>query len=222
MKQTKITINPEASKEDSRLNNCLTVARQCMKDYCLSPDVTRIYIPDTGVIVALILYFIARDYSVCMTKLNGYIVLLDRVIKDNTGEHLFHLDLDGKGLIRNFKYFIEYMINKKLISRRSNHQFNLLRDVLNIKEFPSMFYSIREWLDNVVNDCIFMSAQQLLEHLKNFRQKDNTSTHKVKQRKNNKFASAVNNVNSVIRQNIIQFELRLDDDAYAVPNKKSS
>ncbi len=142
MTQTTITTNQETRRKDSRLNNFLTVARQCMSNYCLSPDLTRIYIPDTGVIVALILYFIARDHSICMTKLNGYIVLLDMKIHADTGEHLFQLDLDSTGLIRDFRMFIEHMIDKNLISRRSNHQYNLLRDVLNIKKFQLMFADI--------------------------------------------------------------------------------
>ena len=221
MTQTTIITHQENNRNDSRLNNFLTVARQCMNDYCLSPDVTRIYIPDTGVIVALLLYFIAREHSICMTKLNGYIVLLDMKIHADTGEHLFQLDLDSTGLIRDFRMFIEHMINKNLISRRSNHQYNLLRDVLNIKKFPLMFADIYKWLNEVVNDCVFMTAQQLLEYLKSLQQNNNSSTTNVKQRKNKNIANAISNVNSVIRQNVLDFERELDASACAVPKKSS-
>ncbi len=72
-----------------------------------------------------------------------------------------------------------------------------------------------------MNDCVFMTAQQLLEYLKSLQQNNNSSTTNVKQRKNKNFASVINNVNSVIWQNVLDFERGLDASACAVPKKSS-
>lgn len=93
-----------------------------MKDYCLPYRQVRIANPDTGIIVALILYIIAREPTVNHTKLECYIILLNRMIKDATGTELFTWKLNSRGLIGNFNKFFKHMKGRELIqpNGRSN------------------------------------------------------------------------------------------------------
>ena len=182
-----------------------------MKDYCLPNNVGDIPDYDTGVIIVIIIYFIARDHSLCMTKLNGYIALLDMQIKADTGEHLFRLNTDSRGLIRDFRLIINHMIALNLISPRSNHQYNLLKDVLNIKYFPHMLLRIKMWLDKVINDYIYMTAEQLVEYIANLRNSANKKSKATKRSNNSKFDTAIHNTFETMRQRLIDFDSSLDD-----------
>ena len=162
MPRATVTIPSVDNRNNSgfNVNDFLTKARECMRDYCLSPD-----IPDTGIIVAIILYFMAEDRNITMTKLNGYIVLLDMKIEADTREHLFHLDLGSDGLIRNFNSFIEYMLDRELISRRGRYNYRLTDNIKNIEVFPSILSDMYKYLKDVINDCGFMNAKEVQAHL---------------------------------------------------------
>ena len=75
----------------------LTQVIEEMKDYCLPYGQVKIANPDTGVIVALILYIIAKEPTVNHTKLECYIILLNYMIKDATGIELFTWTLNSNG-----------------------------------------------------------------------------------------------------------------------------
>lgn len=97
-----------------------------MKDYCLPYGQVRIATPDTGVIVALILYIIAREPTVNRTKLECYIILLNHMIKDTTGSELFTWTLNRSGRISNFSRFFNYMEGKGLIQPNGRSNFAIL------------------------------------------------------------------------------------------------
>ena len=155
------------SKNPPKLNNInprklLEPALVAMKDYCMLNyrDVSIDY-DDTGAIVAIIIYFIAREPSIGMTKLECYLICLDRLSKVETGNHLFNWRLTKSGNIRNFKKLIEFMIDKQLISRRGNYQFNLLNSVLKIKKFPLMLEGIQHWMNVILNKFYYVTAKDL-------------------------------------------------------------
>lgn len=67
---------------------------------------------DTGVIVLIILYFIENEPNICRSKLEYYLLLLDRKCFKQTDVLLFSWYLKN-GRIPNFKRFIEFMIREK-------------------------------------------------------------------------------------------------------------
>ena len=190
------------ARNDNRLNHFLNLSREAMRGYCLPNSVGDIPDYDTGVIIVIIIYFIAKEYKISKTKLNGYIVLLDMKAQEETGEHLFNLSTNSSGLIRDFNLIIEHMINLKLIGPRAGHSFNLMNNILNIKNFPAMLSDIRAWLDEIVNDYIYMTAKQLVDLIRSRRPNPPTQSRPGSK----KFNDAVINANKAIRQKVIDFE----------------
>mgnify|MGYP007069909796 CR=1 FL=1 len=162
--------NPAGSSVsgDSNPRNLIAPAMQSMKAYNVSVDGVSIDATDIGVIIAIILYFIAKEPSICMTKLECYLIFLDKEAQDNTGNHLFHWSLTKSCRIKNFTKVIDFMVNKQLIARSYNRRFNLLKTVLSIKDFPVMLVGIHKWLISIVNRYYFKSAGEMLIELKSF------------------------------------------------------
>ena len=90
---------------------------EVMKDYRMpTHKEVGIDYDDTGAIIAIIIYFIGGERSIGITKLEGYLILLDRLVMKETKQHLFYWSLTKGGHIRNFKKVIDFMIEQQLIS----------------------------------------------------------------------------------------------------------
>ena len=81
---------------------------------------------DTGVIVFIILYLIEKEEKIGASKLEYYLLLLDRGYCNDMGILFFNWCLTKNGRIRNFKKFTEFMINRQLISSNGSAYFTLL------------------------------------------------------------------------------------------------
>ena len=103
-----------------------------MKDYCLPYGQVKITNPETGAIVALILYIIAREPTVNHTKLEYYIISLNRMIKDATGVELFTWTLNRRRRIGNFSRFFGYMEGREFIAPNGRSHFVILKGASNI------------------------------------------------------------------------------------------
>lgn len=96
------------------------MARRHMKDYRLPDGYVDMPAPDTGVIVLIILYIMDKEPNICRTKLEYYILLLERLCFDQKGVTLFNWHLKN-GRIQNFKTFTDFMTLRNLIFPRGNH-----------------------------------------------------------------------------------------------------
>ena len=145
-------------------NNLLALCKDRMKNRRIThPDIDT---EDTGAIVAIIMYFIAKEPSICMTKLECYLILLDRICVDKKKYHLFSWRLNEKGRIRDFKSFINSIKKQKLIYLRENskYYFEFVKDNADsiIDKFPSMLSHVISWLDNILDVCKSMNSKEML------------------------------------------------------------
>ena len=79
-------------------NALIGMASNHMKSYRLSEEDAKevsMHPEDTGVIVLLILYFIEKEPTISRSKLEYYILLLDRMCIEQKGELLFSWELKG-------------------------------------------------------------------------------------------------------------------------------
>lgn len=135
-------------------NSIIGMASKHMEQYRFSEEEAREVgmIPaDTGVIILVILYFIEKEPNICRSKLEYYLLLLDRKCFKETDVLLFSWYLK-KGRILNFKRFIESMIRKKLITFRGSNSFEpteASRDLGIL--FPELI-NIKHWLDEILRD----------------------------------------------------------------------
>lgn len=135
---------------------------EAMKDYRMpTHKEVGIDYDDTGAIIAIIIYYIGRERSIGITKLEGYLILLDRLVMEQTKQHLFYWSLTKGGHIRNFKKVIDFMIEQQLISRKGISQFNLLRNVSNITGFDRMFDGIFHWMSMILDKYFRVTASEL-------------------------------------------------------------
>lgn len=105
------------AQNNTKPHNLISVIAAKLGGYMYHHDKAMdIALTDTGVIVAMILYFLTEEPTACMTKLECYLLLLNKKYLDTSGEHLFIWRLSKSGRIRNFKKMIEHMKCMKLIS----------------------------------------------------------------------------------------------------------
>lgn len=74
-------------------NNLIGMASAHMANYRIPSGIVDIQPEDTGVIVLIALYFIEQDMNVSRTKLEAYILMLDRLCFENRGVLLFRWTL---------------------------------------------------------------------------------------------------------------------------------
>ena len=134
--------------------NLVGVAVDSMKDYRMSEDDSKkmqVSSVDTGLIVLLLLYFIKAEPSITRTKLEYYILLLDRKCFEERKIILFNWCLKG-GRIKNFKKLIDFMIEKELISLKTNRSFFILEKGNELSVKYSMLANITGWMNEILND----------------------------------------------------------------------
>ena len=147
-----------------KVNDLLALCKERMKNHRIShPDIDS---SDTGAIIAIIMYFIAKEPSICRTKLECYILLLDRICVHKRKHHLFSWQLNEKGRIRDFKNFIDYMTKERLIYLRENskYYFEFVKDTSDniVGNFSLMLSNIIYWLNSILNVCKTMNSREML------------------------------------------------------------
>ena len=114
---------------------------------------------DTGVIILIILYFIEHEPKICRSKLEYYLLLLDRKCFLDRAVLLFNWSLKN-GRIRNFKRFIEFMIQKQLICLKGSYSFELTEAGKTLSRFYAELVNIKHWLDEILHDFKYKTAKQ--------------------------------------------------------------
>ena len=101
-------------------------------NYCLPYGQVRIVNPETGIIIALILYIIAKEPTVNHTKLECYIILLNKMVNNSTGQELFTWQLNNRRRIGNFRKFLDYMTSHGLIKLKGRSNLAILSGARNL------------------------------------------------------------------------------------------
>lgn len=167
-------------------NSVIGMASKHMEPYRFSEEEAREVgmIPaDTGVIILIILYFIEHEPTICRSKLEYYLLLLDRKCFEQTDVLLFSWYLKN-GRIRNFKRFIEFMIRRKLISLKG-YSFELTKAGHDLGIFFPELINIKYWMDKLLRDF----------HLKNAKQ---TAAEAVKTKPSQQYLDALDNVRKLL------------------------
>ncbi len=108
------------------LNTVLNRARKYLSKYCLHyGEVRNVMHQDTGVVIGLIVYFIANEPTINRTKLEAYILLLNTICALAYGKTFFSCSLNTNGRIGNFKKFIDDMKVQELIIHQENNTYGL-------------------------------------------------------------------------------------------------
>ena len=122
-----------------------------------------IALTDTGVIVAMILYFLTEEPNASMTKLECYLLLLNKKYLDASGEHLFLWKLSKSGRIRNFKKMIEHMVSLKVISHGGGSLLIVERGADGLKKnFKYMFDGVLGAMKDVLKVGMKKTAKEML------------------------------------------------------------
>ncbi|MBQ7674301.1 MAG: hypothetical protein IJT36_07300 [Alphaproteobacteria bacterium] len=137
-----------------------------MKDYRLPYGQVKIANPETGVIVALIFYIIAKEPTVNHTKLECYVILLNRMINNATGTDLFTWKLNSRCRIGNFNKFFDYMVSKGLIQPKGRSRFVILkgaRDIL--PQLTTILRNLLPYLSRLLNEYGDDTATSMLKKI---------------------------------------------------------
>ena len=179
-------VNDEPRKNQYLSKNILGMARKFMKSYCLPDNKVNMDNADTGVIVALILYFIAKKSNANRIKLECYTVLLDAICFMHTGKRLFDFVLNDNCKISNFKNFFQFMIDKNLLLENGNTKFYILNgEAPNIFKYISsngIFISIESWLNDILNKYNNRSIDEITGLVKNIGIIDCSNDNNVKEK----------------------------------------
>ncbi|MBQ7220750.1 MAG: hypothetical protein IJS28_07210 [Synergistaceae bacterium] len=143
-------MNPKAGYKS---NSLIAMASHYMKPYRFSPDEAAevgMFPKDTGLIVLLILYLLDFEEKVCRSKLEYYILLLDRKCFGEKGAPLFTWNLKN-GRIRNFDKFTKFMMEKRLIFSNGSAYFILDEAGQTIiNQCSALLVNVKCWLDTLL------------------------------------------------------------------------
>ena len=154
-------------KEQNNQQDLLMPARMAMRNYVPPRGlISDIESSDVSVIIAIILYFIAREPTIGLTKLECYLILLDRKSCKETGRNLFNWRLNKRGRIGSFRKIIEFMIGKNFIFRKGAYQFYILTNASDIlKVLQNILSNIKEWLELILSIWGNKTAQETLRDI---------------------------------------------------------
>ena len=137
----------------------LAKVREEMREYRLPDGLVNINNADTGVIVAIIIYFIAKEPKIGLIKLECYLYILKEKFYEETGGKLFsNVVSEESQRIRNFYKFIDFMQENALINRDTDvSQFELT------KQSGAMVYKIRIMFGEMLNflDWVLSKGKQI-------------------------------------------------------------
>ena len=142
-------ITPKARKYKS--NNLIGMASKHMENYRFSDERLDIPPEDVGVIILIALYFIENDKAVSRTRLEAYILMLDKKCFKERGVILFGWTLKG-GRIRNFKAITDYMLKRGLIRIKGRSYFELDTSGKALGSSYAMLSNIKYWLDEILRE----------------------------------------------------------------------
>ena len=145
-------------------NALIGMASKHMEQYRFSEEEAREVgmIPaDTGVIILIILYFIEHEPNINRSKLEYYLLLLDRKCFEQQGVLLFSWDLEY-GRVQNFKKFIDFMISKNLIALKNKKYFELLEAGKALSMLYTDLNDIEHWLQDILHDFGHKNAKQIV------------------------------------------------------------
>lgn len=128
-KKTAIVNKPSAPEPSSivqyKPNELIApIIKETREEYQLPPGAVEMPIEETAAIVATILYFIKEEPKIGITKLEAYIILLDKMCFDETGKRLFSYRLTYGPFgyyIQNFRAFLDFIESKKILSKRREY-----------------------------------------------------------------------------------------------------
>ena len=100
------------------------VIEQTREEYQLPPGYVEIPLEETAVISAVILYFIQEEPKIGITKLESYIILLDKLCLDEKGRRLFSYKLTYGPFgyyIQNFRAFLDFLQDRGILSKKREY-----------------------------------------------------------------------------------------------------
>ena len=148
---------PLSVKEYTPNSLIVPVIEQTRKDYQLPPGTVDMPIEETAVISAVILYFIQGEPQIGITKLESYIILLDKMCFDRTGRRLFSYRLTYGPFgyyIQNFRAFLDFLQGRGFLTKRREYYTRRKYRIdftphveVNAGMFPSLML---DWMDGVL------------------------------------------------------------------------
>jgi len=138
-----------------------------MSAYCVSDEQVNIANSETGAIAAIMLYIINAEPKVSRTKLECYLILLDRLVKEDTGKELFTWTLNKYRRISNFKFVFKHMIECGILSENGSARFFVSSKAWKIIQgLPIMLDDILPYLDKLLARYDDYTAGEMLKEIK--------------------------------------------------------
>lgn len=133
------------------------VIEQTQDDYELPYGAVEMPQAETAVITAIILYFIKKESKIGITKLESYIIMLDKMCFEETGRRLFtyRLTYGPYGYyIQNFRAFLDFIEEKQLLTKRRKYyaKRKYRIDFTAHQEIPEEIFpeQMREWMNRIL------------------------------------------------------------------------
>ena len=159
-------INLPLNDEKYTPHNLIKRAVVSMNDYRLPEGQVGMASPETGVVVAVILYILYNEPKAVRTKLECYIILLDRMVKEATGEGLFTLELNSKGRISNFKRIFDFMLKKGLLSPSGTARFFMTELAVEIiKRLGIVLGKLVPYVEKLLVNYDYLTAGEMLTEI---------------------------------------------------------
>lgn len=145
----------------------LNRAVNSMKDYCLPDGASSIASPETGAIVAIILYMRAEEPRISRTKLECYIILLDSLVKAKTGNPLFSWKPAQQRRRSAFRKIFAFMEERGLVLPDGYSRFYVRREAEKIlPNLDLMLSDLLPYLSSILHGYKDYTATKMLELLK--------------------------------------------------------
>ena len=152
-----------SSKIVLKSNELIETASKSMEEYQFPENGANgvgIIVSDTGVIILIILYFIEHEPNICRSKLEYYLLLLDRKCFEANGTLLFHWSLKN-GRIKKFKSFIKFMEWKELICLKGEYSFKLTDKGKALRVHYAKLINIAHWVEEILCELEHKTAWQI-------------------------------------------------------------
>ena len=144
----------------------LKKAISAMKPYRMPDGKVDIATPETGAMVAIILYIISKELKVSRTKLECYIIMTNKLVLLRIGIELFTWRLNSKGRISNFKAVCEHMTACGLLLKDGHSRFFLLPETANIiPKLPAMLGRLHLYFNVLIRYHYSYTAREMLRYI---------------------------------------------------------
>ena len=137
-----------------------------MTAYRVSDKQVEIANSETGAIAAIMLYIINAEPKVSRTKLECYLILLNKIVKEATGKELFTWTLNKYKRISNFKCIFDNMLERGLLSENGSARFFIPRVGWNVVQgLPIMLDNLLPYLDKLLARYDDYTAGEMLKEI---------------------------------------------------------